>query len=279
MKFLNFSLIVFTIFIYSSGFAQEIPNNSFENWDQGNPVDWWGVAILQVSDAYEGNSAVSMQILDDGSGGVIIPVLAVGDVAAGTNVSQRYGSFGGYYKFNPNGSEWFNVGIVMNYNNMPIGAGAAQFSATAPSTWTEFSVPITYTTEDTPDHAILTFNISNASGSGVIGSNANVDYVSFGAPTNVEHISGLPGDYSLKQNYPNPFNPTTNIEYSIPEASFVQITVYDVIGNEVATLVNEEQAAGIYRVDFNAVNLTSGMYLARITANDFTQTVKMTLLK
>jgi len=89
----------------------------------------------------------------------------------------------------------------------------------------------------------------------------------------------IPSDYILSQNFPNPFNPATSIEYSIPEQSFVELTVYDVLGNEIATLVNEEQQAGNYRTDFNALNLPSGMYFARITAGSFTNVVKMTLLK
>ena len=98
--------------------------------------------------------------------------------------------------------------------------------------------------------------------------------------TDVEPVSSLiPDDYELKQNYPNPFNPSTSIEYSIPSESFVELKVYDVLGNEVATLVNQEQSAGIYRADFTADNLPSGMYFARITANEFTQVVKMILLK
>jgi hypothetical protein len=97
--------------------------------------------------------------------------------------------------------------------------------------------------------------------------------------TGVEQISELPIDYILSQNYPNPFNPSTNIEYSIPSESFVELKVYDVLGNEVASLVNEQQQAGIYRAEFIAENLPSGMYLARITANEFTRVVKMTLLK
>ena len=88
-----------------------------------------------------------------------------------------------------------------------------------------------------------------------------------------------PEDYALLQNYPNPFNPTTNIEYSIPEESFVELKVYDLLGNEVATLVNEQQHAGVYRADFTADNLPSGMYFARLTANEFTKVVKMILLK
>ena len=100
-----------------------------------------------------------------------------------------------------------------------------------------------------------------------------------GLTTSVEQLNGLPKNYILKQNYPNPFNPTTNIEYSIPEASFVELKVYDVLGNEVATLVNQEQSAGVYRADFSGDGLASGLYIARIKVGNFTSTIKMTLLK
>jgi len=83
----------------------------------------------------------------------------------------------------------------------------------------------------------------------------------------------------LSQNYPNPFNPTTKIEYSISEQSMVQLKVYDILGNEVAQLVNEEQSAGTYRADFIANNLASGFYVAQLKAGDFTKTIKMTLMK
>ena len=89
----------------------------------------------------------------------------------------------------------------------------------------------------------------------------------------------IPNEYSLNQNYPNPFNPSTNIEYSIPEASFVQLKVYDILGNEVATLVNEEQSAGTYRADFFADNLASGLYVAQLRTGNFLKTIKMTLLR
>ena len=118
---------------------------------------------------------------------------------------------------------------------------------------------------------------ANPPNSGVI----NVDGTTYydGLTSSVEQISELPNDYMLSQNYPNPFNPSTNIEYSIPAESFVELKVYDVLGNEVATLINEQQQSGVYRVDFAADNLPSGMYFARLTANEFTRVVKMTLLK
>ena len=85
--------------------------------------------------------------------------------------------------------------------------------------------------------------------------------------------------FSLKQNYPNPFNPMTTIAYSIEKASDVRLTVYDVLGREVATLVNEAKKPGMYQVHFDASRLASGIYLYRIQAGSFVKTHKMMLLK
>jgi len=89
----------------------------------------------------------------------------------------------------------------------------------------------------------------------------------------------IPNYYSLKQNYPNPFNPSTKISYTIPKAGDVQLKVYDMLGREVATLVNETKQPGIYAVDFNASNLASGIYFYRIQSGDFTAVKKMVLVK
>jgi hypothetical protein len=86
-------------------------------------------------------------------------------------------------------------------------------------------------------------------------------------------------DFSLSQNYPNPFNPSTTIEYQIPQSSFVTIKVYDALGKEVVTLINEEKPAGIHEVNFEPKDLTSGLYLYKIKASNFEQTRKMLFLK
>ncbi|NWF50916.1 MAG: T9SS type A sorting domain-containing protein [Ignavibacteriaceae bacterium] len=86
-------------------------------------------------------------------------------------------------------------------------------------------------------------------------------------------------DYSLQQNYPNPFNPSTSIQYSIGSSQFVTLKVFDVLGKEVATLVNEEKPAGSHQVTFDARELASGIYLYRLSANSFTETKKLILIK
>ena len=90
----------------------------------------------------------------------------------------------------------------------------------------------------------------------------------------------VPDVYSLSQNYPNPFNPSTTINFSIPKSSDVSLRVYDVLGKEIATLVDEFKNAGSYSVDFNATSgLTSGVYFYTITTGNFTDTKKLMLIK
>jgi len=86
-------------------------------------------------------------------------------------------------------------------------------------------------------------------------------------------------DFGLKQNYPNPFNPTTTITYSLPKSTFVTLKVYDIIGEEIAELVNEKKDSGTYDVTWNAQNIPSGVYFYKITAGEYSKTIKMILLK
>jgi len=89
----------------------------------------------------------------------------------------------------------------------------------------------------------------------------------------------VPSSFKLYQNYPNPFNPTTNIEFRIVDFGFVSLKVYDVLGREIATLVNEEKRAGSYKVEFNGSNLSSGVYFYRLNSGSFVSTKKMLLIK
>jgi hypothetical protein len=89
----------------------------------------------------------------------------------------------------------------------------------------------------------------------------------------------LVNSFQLEQNYPNPFNPSTSIKYTLAEKSNVILKIYDVLGNEIATLVNSEKEVGPHEVNFEASNLSSGLYIYTIQAGNFTASKKMMLLK
>jgi hypothetical protein len=92
-------------------------------------------------------------------------------------------------------------------------------------------------------------------------------------------VDFTPKEFVLYQNYPNPFNPNTVISYQLPVSGNVTLKLYDVLGNEITTLVNEEKQAGVYEVEFDGSSLASGMYLYKLQVGTFVQTKKMILLK
>jgi len=105
--------------------------------------------------------------------------------------------------------------------------------------------------------------------------NGNFEYFNL----NSEVVIGTPSKYNLSQNYPNPFNPTTKISFNLASDGFVSVKIFDYLGKEVNSLVNEYKTAGYYSVDFNAANLSSGIYFYKLEGNGFTKVMKMTLVK
>lgn len=110
-----------------------------------------------------------------------------------------------------------------------------------------------------------------------------IDYIQLAqqtsTPTAIQKTPQMPNGYKLDQNYPNPFNPTTNIKFQIPKASHVKLTVYNILGQRVATLVDNQLSAGIHMVQFHADKLASGVYFYRLRAGNFVASKKLLLLK
>jgi hypothetical protein len=106
-----------------------------------------------------------------------------------------------------------------------------------------------------------------------------IDYDGSFEYSDIVEVEVTPKQYELSQNYPNPFNPSTSIEFSVPEESFVELKVFDILGNEVVTLASDNYSVGTYKILFKADDLPSGIYIARLSAGNFIQTKKMLLLK
>ena len=112
----------------------------------------------------------------------------------------------------------------------------------------------------------------------LVGTHDGVFLLTWENPLKVED-KGIPTAYQLFQNYPNPFNPTTTIEFSLPERSFVKLIVFNALGQEIETLVSEEKQAGIHRIQFNGSNLPTGVYFYRLETPKFIETKKIILVK
>ncbi|MFC2085244.1 T9SS type A sorting domain-containing protein [Bacteroidota bacterium] len=114
-----------------------------------------------------------------------------------------------------------------------------------------------------------------------VGGNKILKTTTGGITTSVEETEtkSVMDNFCLSQNYPNPFNPSTKIQYSVPQNSNVIIRVFNILGNEIETLVNEEKPTGIYEIEFNASNLASGIYFYQLNVGKCISTKKMALIR
>ncbi len=131
-----------------------------------------------------------------------------------------------------------------------------------------------------PSYYINNLYFLNEQTGWLIGNNGTILKTTTGGITFANSNSSfIPDNFSLSQNYPNPFNPSTTINYELPITNYVSIKIYNVLGNEIETLVNENQDAGSYSVDFNASSLPSGIYFYKLVTEKFSETKKMILVK
>lgn len=166
------------------------------------------------------------------------------------------------------------IGTMLNDSAVtPIASGTAPFTGTY-----QPSSPLT-SFNNNPTNGAWILAIADGAGGDTGYLKAWCLYITYQGLLGGIHTVEIPNQYSLSQNYPNPFNPTTTIKYGIPKAGIVTLKIYDLLGREVTTLVNERKDPGVYNVDFNATNLASGIYLYKITSGDFSAVKKMMLVK
>jgi hypothetical protein len=267
-------IVVAGMFIAVTVHAQ-IPNAGFESWSGGDPVGWQTsnspptlVNVTQVA----GRSGSAAQGVVVSFSGFAVPVA----LTAGFSMSTRPAALHGWYKYTGVGGDAFVVSIAFSKNGNGIGA-AAFTTTTSQGTFTELVANSFWSTQDTPDSAIIGIQIT---GTVHAGSTFVIDDLSFGPASDVPELTGsLPHTFSVQQNYPNPFNPTTRIRYELPKTSHVTLTLFNTIGQQVATLVDGERSAGSYVLDFDAANLPSGAYFYRLLAGGYSSVKRMMIVK
>ena len=276
----------------------QIPNASFENWTAGSPDGWWTsnfaalswVNVTQSRTAHSGTYAVRGDVISIVGTPGYSPMIAAGSNLGGFAWTQRSGFITGYYQLFPasgSGDRISLLGSLMKggVSGTGVAVGGGTVTAAA-SSWTQFSVPFTYISSNTPDWASLSISlVGPGSTDPKNGSYFLLDDVAFsGTASAVDDANAVPQSFTLDQNYPNPFNPSTTIQYSVAEQGHVSLKVYNVLGVEVASLVNEQKGAGTFSVKWNASGVPSGMYLYRLSVTSdkgqmFDQAKKLVLLK
>jgi hypothetical protein len=285
---LLFCVIFYLLLSILSRSICQIPNGSFENWTNGNPDGWttnnilgYLTTISQSGTVYTGNYSAKLEMMNSMLG-LLQPVLYAGPLTVGIPVSQRHGTISFYYQYFPNSpSLYLLISVGMQKGGQLIGVAAGSTKKQT-SSFTKLTAAISYTNSQTPDAATIyiTFIDSLFNPSGV-GSYALIDNIYFDQSTDVSTENISPNDFYLYQNYANPFNPNTTISWQSPVGTHQTLRVYDILGNEIATLVDEYKPAGIYNAEFKMQNLefSSGVYFYQLRAGEFVQTKKMILLR
>lgn len=278
---MKYFYLFFIVILSVSGINAQVPNSGFESWtDDITPQEWgtnnfptvW-TTVSKTSTAHTGSFAARLEVADF-NGGPIYPALSIT-----FPINQDYVSLNGYYQFYPTNNEMVLIGLAYTFKDgLIIGTGILEIES-ASSNYSQFSAEILGNNQ-IPDSIMIQFQIfSNSQTDPGMGSYAFIDQLSFGQATDVEETNQNPNEFRLAQNYPNPFNPSTSIQYRVSSISQVILKVYDILGNEVATLVDEYKPAGSYEIDFNASKLTSGVYFYKLQAGGFVVTKKMILLR
>lgn len=281
---LQFQFLLVLIII-SAPLYPQVPNSGFEQWDQGEPIDWitsneWFLnTVSQTASSRSGLSALKLQTLSMNE--FLIPaIVSAGTDGYGFPISQRHEQLSFYYKFNKTVSTaYLYIAVGLKKSGETIGAEFITITDAADD-FVAMNIPITYLSNEVPDSATIVLQVADqVSDTSASGSYAVIDDISFNAVSDVEEDDLKLSDFILAQNYPNPFNPSTIISWQSPRGSWQTIKVYDLLGRVVATLVDEYKPAGSYAVDFDASKLSSGVYLYRLQAGNNIQTRKMALIK
>jgi hypothetical protein len=274
--------IVAALFLLPLGALAQIPNAGFENWTSGQPDGWvtnndpdYGSPVTQSTTGHTGSSLQGVVGLLFSSPN---PPLAW----SAFPVSQRYATLSGWYSFDPVSDDSLYVQVVMLKSQNLI--GLASYSTKAQSSdFISFNAPIAYAAAGVPDSCVIYLAIvgSNAGNSVAhVGSAMRFDDLAFSGLAGISTPSpNAPGRFVLAQNYPNPFNPSTLIQYEIPQQSHVTLVVYNLLGQEVAHLVDEVQAGGTHNVRFNAGNMPSGAYFYQLRAGNRVTTRQLVIMK
>ncbi len=268
----NFSIIltmVLAAVFTTMAFGQNpIPNPGFENWTNDFPDDWatdnipgFYVPVTRSASSHSGSYAAKGEVIQAAEGPITPILFSYNQQFA---ISQNYTRMTGYYQMTNKGDDALFVEVVFyDAQSVPVAIGTAELGATGGG-YQMFTVPMDYEFGSKQPvvtayiYILITLDSTATAEDVTVGSNFLLDDLAFDMVSSLDNAvtSGTPLVFALGQNYPNPFNPTTNISFSLPTAGNAVLTIYNSLGQVVKTLLNEDLAAGVHQVNFDAAQLT-----------------------
>ncbi|MEA3500442.1 MAG: choice-of-anchor J domain-containing protein, partial [Candidatus Marinimicrobia bacterium] len=253
--------------------------NSFENWTLAGwkniNNDGNGDSLLYFSEsknggmdlAHSGDLGLGVQTSDGSDDWVVTNQMFLPD---DNNINFSFWA----KSFSSSSLQDINVKLSTTSNDVSSFSTTLASITNTPATWTEYTYDLTSYAGDSIYLAVQSINTGNY----LFLDDFELIVVDNSSGTSVSK-NNIPINFALKQNYPNPFNPLTTIEYSIPQNSFVKISVYNLRGEKIKTVVNENKIAGNYSVIFDGSNFASGIYFYKIEAENYSNTKKFILMK
>jgi 5-hydroxyisourate hydrolase-like protein (transthyretin family) len=227
--------------------------------------DWFGLDTIKVT-VSDGNKSTS--------GSIALNVLSVNDLPVFSNLPDTL-------RISGNETVTLNLADIVSDVETPVNQLTFEFTSMSDSLMYNFNAQneMLSLTANTKYNGVTTLQIKVTDKDGGV-TETSVKVRVENTLTGIESLAAqIPNDYELYQNYPNPFNPSTNIRFQIKEPNFITLKIFNILGKEIATLVNEKKSPGTYEVKFNAGNLPSGIYFYKLSAGDFTDTRRLLLLK
>jgi hypothetical protein len=285
----NLIKLILILIFYGAIIKGQVLNNDFEEWVGETPTNWQtsnvtliALPISKTTESHSGSFAAKGEVINSITGDeLFLPVLTSIPTPEAFPVPRMISTVSMYYKFNSIGGDKLAINVMCFAGNDFVGSGGKVIESSN-SAFSLITIPIEYVFPGIPNKCIIIIGAGHDDEEigGHVGTYFIVDDISFDGITDVENeLVNQPNQFILEQNFPNPFNPSTVINYNLIANDFINLSVYDILGNKVAELVNENKSAGNYSVKFDASDLSSGIYLYKLSSKNFTQTNKMMLVK
>lgn len=277
-----FALLLTFSASFCATYAQ-IPNSDFEKWTNEFPDDWaihhpYRGQIWKTTDAQSGSfAAEGIPRRLSAPGYPFLGYAAIGMTSSKFRVEYDYSVLRGYYKFFPQQGDVLQISIILFKDGNQVGFGESILDKTV-TRYSPFEVKINYgQLRAQPDTAFIIIRITDPTRpwGAHHDSRMFIDNLSFDSITKVERENfTVATNSSLNQNYPNPYNSSTIISYNVNEEGEVKLEVYNRLGQQLATLVNENQQRGYHAVQFNGAGLSSGIYFYTLSLRGRSGTVR-----